>query len=406
MARMGKARPWAAAGLGLAACWPAPAWADAAGNEITSSTPTAAAASNEVLGLGDVDLTSYCDGSGEASCGAANCGSPACGSAIAGGLLAGGYVGPVGAMDPWVFTFTQTVDYGTNLALPISLTPLNTPVGPLSDPTASGIIDSIGLLDPLDPPVARFEDDFQFQTTAGAVRNWNLDDDSSFSAGYSYYQNLHPEVESLDLMSHTALANYSRRVSDDAILGLDYNYVYYFLDGSSFVSQNTVTPTLLMRWNDRWDVKGTCSYGNANFRDTPFINSDNYAATLEGLRYVDAARRSFLTFGSGYGYSNAFDDSFSYNVPNVFVGGQWYLPDERWQFSIVGSYYLYRFQGVDPIETERREDDIYSINPILYRTINEHMQLFASYTYYNSDSNIERQDYDQSLISLGAYVLW
>jgi hypothetical protein len=325
-------------------------------------------------------------------------------------LLAVAYVSPVVAQStkPWTVTFTQTVDYGTNLALPITLTPANTLVSPTSDPTNIGIIDSIGLLNPADPLIPDFEDDFQFQTSASAVRTWNIDNDSTFSAGYGYYQNLHPDVQELDLMSHSALANYSRRLSDRTVGSLDYSYVYYFLDNDSFVSQSTVTPSLLMRYNSRWDLKGSVSYANANFKRASFLSSDNYAATGEAMRYLNSRRTDYLRFGSGYGYSNAVDDGFTYHVPNVFAGARWLFGNSlENEFSMVGAYYYYRFQDVDPIEdTIRRRDNIYSVNPVLSRTLNENVRVFASYTYYNSDSNILRQLYDQSLVSLGMTCSW
>jgi hypothetical protein len=309
---------------------------------------------------------------------------------------------------PWTVTFTQTVDYGTNLALPISLTPANTLVSPVSDPFNIGILDSIGLLNPADPLLPDFEDDFQFQTSASAVRTWVIDDESTFSAGYGYYQNLHPDVEELDLMSHSALANYSRRLSDRTVGAIDYGYVYYLLDDESFVAQSTIMPSLLVRYNRRWDLKATASYGNANFKEATFLSSDNYAATGEGLRYLDRARNNYLRFGSGYGYSNAVEDGFTYHVPNVYIGGRWLFGDSlQNEFSIAGAYYNYRFQDEDPIETTvRRRDDIYSVNPILSRTLNENVKVFASYNYYNSDSNILRQLYDQNVVSLGMTCTW
>ena len=335
-----------------------------------------------------------------------SCGEPVlgCGDSIGNGFLSGAG----NNRKSWAVSFTQTVDYGTNLALPLSLTPANTLVSPLSDPTQIGILDSLGLLNPADPLVPDFQDDFQFQTSASVMRNWNIDADSSFSAGYGYYQNLHPNVEELDLMSHSALAKYSRRLSERTAGAIDYVYFYYFLDDESFVSQSSIIPSLLMRYNNRWDLKGTVSYGNASFRNTPFLSSDNYAATAEAIRYSDSRRQDYLSLGSGYGYSNAVDDAFTYRVPNVYAVGRWLFgSDLRNEFRVTGSYSYYRFQETDPVEVGvRRQDDIYSVNPILSRTLNENVKIFASYYYYNSDSNLVRQLYDQNVVSLGMTCDW
>lgn len=81
---------------------------------------------------------------------------------------------------PWTVNLTQTADYGTALALPIGLTPANTLLSPIGNPAAAGILNlpqatNLGLLGNLGlaavPPGTNvqgvFEDDFQFQSTAG-----------------------------------------------------------------------------------------------------------------------------------------------------------------------------------------------------------------------------------------------
>jgi len=81
---------------------------------------------------------------------------------------------------PWSVNLTQTSDYGTSLALPIGLTPANTLLAPVGNPAAAGILNlpqaaNLGLLGNLGlaavPPTNNvmgvFEDDFQFQSTAG-----------------------------------------------------------------------------------------------------------------------------------------------------------------------------------------------------------------------------------------------
>jgi hypothetical protein len=174
------------------------------------------------------------------------------------------------------------------------------------------------------------------------------------------------------------------------------------------VSQSTVTPNLLWRYSDRWDIKTTASYGNASFRNTPFLSSDNYAATGEAIWYTSEARINYLSLGSGYGYSNAVDDAFSYHVPSIYSVGRWYFGDRRqYDVLVTASYADYRFVATDPVELGvRREDHIYSFNPILSRTLNENVKLFASYFYYNSDSNLIRQLYDQNVVSLGITCNW
>src|SRR5688572_12385687 len=237
----------------------------------------------------------------------------------------------------WSFLFTQTADYGTSLALPITLTPANTLIAPLGNLGAAQIIDlpllnDLGLLDNLGlipgpvadvPAQAVFDDDFQFQTIANLTRTSAVGDAGTFAAGYTYYQSLHPDLKPLDIYSHTATLQYAHQLTDYRLVGGDYNYSYYYLDGNSFVSQNRLGAFWLEHLSDRWAAHIRGDYSDANFRTFEFLNSDNYSAKFEAIRYLAGDPNDYLTFGYSAGYSDAIARSFSYQVNNFYVGGRW-----------------------------------------------------------------------------------
>jgi hypothetical protein len=286
-------------------------------------------------------------------------------------------------LDPWSFAFLQTVEYGTSLALPIALTPQNvvTPV---------------------------FRDDFQFQTTARLQRQWALAADESFIVGTGYYQNLHPQVNQLDLISPSAFAQYNRRLSDRTIGSLDYNYSYYFLNGDSFINQNRVGGSVLVRENDWWDWKVRADYSNANFRTTDLLDSDNYSGQIEFIRYASSDRTNYFTAGYGAGISNAALDGFSYRLHSVFLGNRWALDECNLDdFRLIAAFSIYDFDGPDPIQVPiLRHDEIFTINATYTRTLTDYWKSFASYTYLNSDSNVVRQLYHQNVVALGVSAVW
>lgn len=315
----------------------------------------------------------------------------------------------------WSFSFTQTADYGTNLALPITLSPANTLISPISGlpqiidldlVTDLGLLDNLGLVPgviPDVPALAVFEDDFQFQTLANLTRTSRVGDYGTLAAGYTYYQNLHPDLKALDIYSHTGTLQYAHQVREDRIIGGDYNYSYYFLDGNSYVSQNQLGLYALQNLNPCWDVLVRGDYADSNFRISDFLNSDNYALTFQGIRYLTEDRGDYLTLGYAAGYSDAVSRPFSYQVNNVFVGGRWLRGEcNQHDIRLTASYGIYDFFGTDPIDVGvERQDEIFTLSAWYGRQITDNLLWFASYTYLNSESNVERNDYNSDLISLG-----
>lgn len=325
-----------------------------------------------------------------------------------------------GCHSPWQFNFSQTVGYGTNLALPISLTPANTLItSPLLPGVPSlltlsvvgdlGLLDDLGLIPgpvPNQPATPFFEDDFQFQTDVGLQNTQQLANGAQWTNGYAFYQTLHPSIEQLDLGSHTLKSAYSQQMTDRTVGSVDYYYSYYLLDGDTFVTQNQFGGALLFRANDLWDYQVRAQYLNANFRPSPFINSDTYLAKLEALRYLDESRTNYLSGGYSYAYSDAATRAFTYQVNGIYVGGRWLYGEElRNEFKLTFTYGSYDFYGDDPIDLTARQDNIYILQAYLGRQLSDNWTLFGNYTYYNSVSNVVRQDYDSSLISIGLAYL-
>lgn len=319
---------------------------------------------------------------------------------------------------PWSFSFTQTSDYGTSLALPIGLTPANTLLAPAGNPGQAniltgpqaavlGVLGNLGLA-PVPPGGANvvgvFEDDFQFQTTAYTQYQRKFGEFVTFTGGYNYYQNLHPDVKQLDLMSHTPSAQLALQLTDRIVSTNYYNYNYYFLNGDSFVTQNRVGNTTTFLANNRWDLALGANYANANFRQSAdYLNSDNYAGTLEATRYLGGARNNYFKVGYGAGYSDAQLSGFSYQVNNFYTVTRFLYGDgNRNEVRLTGGYGRYDFIGVDPLQAGiYRADNIYTSGLFYGRRLSTNLQLFASYNYLKSNSNVIRQLYNSDLFSFG-----
>lgn len=281
---------------------------------------------------------------------------------------------------PWSVNFTQTVDYITNLALPFALTPNNGSV---------------------------FQNDFGFQTTGGFRYTRTFGEFFTAYAGYSYYQNLHPNVTSLNLQTHSPVGGVSVQLTERVVAAMDYDWSYYYLAGNSLVGQNRVANSFTYTGDNLWIGKIAYDLALADFKgNQQFLDSNNHSARLEMLRYFSDRRAGYLTGGYTYGLSNAALDGFAYHVNSVFLGTLIPLGQaRRTNLNLLGAYGQYDFHGFDPIETTViREDRILSLSARLSRNITDRMQLFGQFIYYDSDSNVLRQDYVSKTFSGGVTV--
>jgi len=287
-----------------------------------------------------------------------------------------------GSGKPWTITFSQTVDYVTNLALPIALTPANGSV---------------------------FEDDMQFQTALGGQYTKRLQNGDSIVGGYGYYQSLHPDVHQLDLIANSGLLRYNRQLNKRNVAQFDYNTAYYNLRGQPFVFQNRVGAALITTPNRCWVFKNGFDYAYANFygQFSPFLDSNNYTVRTEALRYLDNRQGNYITGGFIYGISDAQLSGFSYNVASPFVSSRFFLDAARTTDLVTtATYGNYNFKGPDPIQGIDRRDNIWTLSARMSRYVTKHITLFGQFIWYNADSNIIRQDYISKTVSTGASIVW
>jgi len=234
-------------------------------------------------------------------------------------------------VDDWSFAFSQSVDYGSSLALPIGLTPANTLVAPLNNLGATNILNLseanlLGIVDNLTgigapmtdaPDVGVFEDDWFEQQSSTVQYQRRVCIDGQFTANYQMYDNRHADVDELDLQSHTANVQFAQLLTERWTSTSYYSYAYYFLPDSSFVNQNKFGTFLTFAQNTRWNWILKTEYNHANFQPAPFLNSDNHSGGLEGTRFFGGEQNNYLKFGYGYGYSDARFRGFAYAVNSV-----------------------------------------------------------------------------------------
>jgi len=321
---------------------------------------------------------------------------------------------------PWTVSLTQTIDYGTNLTLPIGLTPANTLLAPtggiggsiISDGTLGGLGLLDNLLGPGVPPVVdtptggAFQDDWMFRSSANIQYQKATSEGGLFTLGYGYYQNLHSEVKQLDLFSHTVSTQWATKLDDYWTAALNYSFAFYELDQQSLVSQNNVGYGLAYRPNTEWSYEFNFNFSDANFRGIDSLDAEFWSGTTSITRYLNEAQTTFVSGGYQYGYWDARRETFSYDLHTVFLNFRKALnQDATTNLDLGGSYGNYGFRATDFVQQDRRRnDDLFSISSTLSKQLSEQWTIFAAYIYTDSESNVTRQDYAGHFFSTGLTV--
>lgn len=299
------------------------------------------------------------------------------------GLMGGSTV----AYDPnkrWYVSVAQTADYVTNLALPFIVTP-----------------NTVGS--------AVLQDDWQFQSNIFAQYRICGNKCYSLTTAFNFYQSLHPRVEQLDLTAYTSLTQYTRVISDRATAFVNYNYTYYFLDYNSLLTRNSVGSGFSVRTRPQtvWTVVGNVA--DNNFLLDPNQSSKSFFTQIQRLKYLNQASTLYWLAGYTGGVNTANIPAWSYDLNSFYVGaGRYFGCNNRNQLFVAGTYGNYSFRGFDLFQAPptRRADNIYTLTTRLSRQVNAHSTIFAQYTYFDSDSNIGRQNFTSHFVSVGGILAW
>lgn len=112
---------------------------------------------------------------------------------------------------------------------------------------------------------------------------------------------------------------------------------------------------------------------------------------------------SYILAGYTFGKSDAAVNSFSYDAHNVYAGVRALV--NRTEFQVLSSLGLFDFDNFDTIQTNTvRYDKIASISALAGQWVTNWMNVYGQYTFSNNNSNIVRQDFDSSVISMGVGI--
>lgn len=139
------------------------------------------------------------------------------------------------------------------------------------------------------------------------------------------------------------------------------------------------------------------SYPGQTIRD-----ADRYVL---GAGYAEAVASRTVVFGSLYGGEEVEKASTAPHLGHVLGGlriGTLHRLDERWSILANTAYEKRKYGGVEPLFTDKREDDQFEAGVGISYQADPRWRLGARVVYVNSDSNIPVYQYDRTIASLSA----
>lgn len=281
---------------------------------------------------------------------------------------------------PWFLTFTIGPGYNSNVTLKGKELPL--PIG-----------------------ISQGDDGF-FQAGLDAGYQWDLDDNQTFSIGYSFDSRTHYTLSDFDQISHLAYSSYqisaSETISGSLTLGGD----IFLIGGDHFRSQGWVRPGLSWQWNPYTtsELSFLATFSDYKTSGPPAFDRDGYSLTPT-LMQTWALWPRYLTAYTGYSFEYHQTDGTEFNRHGhiLYLGLQANLP---WQvfgdLTYSRSWNYYRDASI--ISGFRRRDHIDSLDLRLTRPINEFIAIFLSWSYYHANSNIRFYSNEGNSVFTGVTV--
>jgi len=219
-------------------------------------------------------------------------------------------------------------------------------------------------------------------------------------ASYSFYTGIHSDLGQYDSVLHTATIKGATKRSG-ASLQLLYVYEYATVDGYSYTSAHSFSPSLLIPAGNASSVVLTYRYKDMNAHDIPVSPSHSGrsgASNLLGASMVFQRLPVSLHGSAGYIYEDtgAALDEYAYSGQRVFIKVD-HDYTHRDHVSIYTEYYDRDFPHAPPYgRSERRK----TVSATLTRKLGARYSLALSYSGIWNDSADRRYEYERAVTGL------
>ncbi len=212
----------------------------------------------------------------------------------------------------------------------------------------------------------------------------------------------HDDFGAFDYLAVTGGAELFSHLTPDDVLRVTGTYTRSFTGRSQdgYVHQGNLLVGLAHHFEDRVVVRGELS-GTLVRYDT-VAGADGQAVEFALVpQYVLANMPVAVRVRVAAAAFNADSAALSHNRISITPSVTW-TPSDRWEVGLNGSYHSLGFDGADSVQTTvTRNDDVFIVDATSRYRLFRDLALRVKAAFQDRDSNVFRQDYQTTLLSLG-----
>ena len=227
--------------------------------------------------------------------------------------------------------------------------------------------------------------------------------DARIEVGYNFYQSVYDDLSAFNWQSHNpSLVAWIR--SSGIRYGIEYAYTNSMLDGSFFVEQHLISPTLSTFLTDDIHVAGYYRFFQKNYNKADDArDADTHQIGADVHYYFDRPNRGYFSLGVGFTNEDTVGDAFDYD--GVMARAAMQKPMEL--FGHKGHIKLsYAYQRRDYINDASlpgpgaRADDRYTLKISTQVEVDTQTKLGVEFKRVVRDSNLDGSNYEENVGSV------
>ncbi|TAN40071.1 MAG: hypothetical protein EPN25_09195 [Nitrospirae bacterium] len=232
-------------------------------------------------------------------------------------------------------------------------------------------------------------------------------ENSTVSAGYSFYGTLNSRLHDYDIMQHVADLSADHKILPSLTFTGAYKFEYVLVGGQDYDSSHTIRPSLALSYGRGFQTELFYGFKYTGFKDSELFegNSDRSGQNhLAGVtQTIPIGEKIKGEVGYAFDRDLAKDDSWRYYGNKGFASLNIDLP-YRIFVNLYGEYYHKRYDGINPASDLPRRDEAWTYSASATRFISETAGVTLAETYIHNGSNIDTYRYDRSLTTILLHV--
>ena len=230
--------------------------------------------------------------------------------------------------------------------------------------------------------------DETYQIIASVNHTYKLEETLAFENKFLAYTNQYTTYSEKDMdlvVLGTALAYYQKDYK--LSLGLDYNHIW--LDGSHYLNNYSLTPSILYKLDKNLDYSAYLKIMKKDFKQNDTDYKDSLYFELQNSLALSTENFGINTFAISFGKDNK-DDGTHFNVDNKFMSLKY---DNKYTLSktlmLTNSIELYKdiYKDEDTTYNTRRKNDKITLSSGFIKSIDKNIAVGANVSYIDNESN-------------------